>query len=320
MRIAIHRQQIKSSMLPVAIIVGALFYKWIGYLSFLSPYLIFAMLFVTYCKLEPKEFKPHRSQVLELAIQLGLAAAVYLAILPFSHTVAEGVFICVFIPTATAAPVITSMLGGSISYVATYSLICNTVIAFAGSAVLALVGDYTAFGFWESTWLIMCKVFPLLILPMVCAFLLRYIWPQAHRVIEKSQQLSFYMWVVALILIVGNCVGFVILHWDESQLMSLIWMVAGALGVCLLQFVVGRKLGEYMMRRMRSRGETVDKDLRVSCAQSLMQKNTVLAIWLAMAYMTPLASVAPAAYIAWQNILNSWQLFRHESDKMKKIA
>ena len=75
-----------------------------------------------------------------------------------------------------------------------------------------------------------------------------------------------------------------------------------------------------MMRRMRSRGETVDKDLRVSCAQSLMQKNTVLAIWLAMAYMTPLASVVPAAYIAWQNILNSWQLFRHESDKVKKIA
>ena len=74
----------------------------------------------------------------------------------------------------------------------------------------------------------------------------------AHRVIEKSQQLSFYMWVVALILIVGNCVGFVILHWDESQLMSLIWMVAGALGVCLLQFAVGRKLGEYMMRRMRT--------------------------------------------------------------------
>ena len=77
MKIAIHRQQIKSSMLPVAIIVGALFYKWIGYLSFLSPYLIFAMLFVTYCKLEPKEFKPHRSQVLELVIQLGLAAAIY---------------------------------------------------------------------------------------------------------------------------------------------------------------------------------------------------------------------------------------------------
>ena len=51
MRIAIHRQQVKSSMLPVAIIVGALFYKWIGYLSFLSPYLIFAMLFVTYCRL-----------------------------------------------------------------------------------------------------------------------------------------------------------------------------------------------------------------------------------------------------------------------------
>lgn len=306
MHLHLQRQQLKSAMLPIAMITGALFYKWIGYLTFLSPWLIFLMLFITYCRIEPREFKPRLSQLGLLAVQMVLSAVIYVALLPLSHTVSEGVFICVFIPTATAAPVITSMLGGSISFVATYSLLCNILVALIGSPVLALVGDYRSMGFIESTLAIMKRVFPLLIMPIFAALLLRYLWPRAHKAVRQAQALSFYLWVVALLLIVGSCVSFVILHWDDNQIPSLIMMVAGALGVCLLQFYIGRKLGARLMRSKSYRGKD---DLRVSCAQSLMQKNTVLAVWLAMAYMTPLASVAPAAYIAWQNIVNSWQLW-----------
>ncbi len=322
MHLSIHRQQLKSAMLPIAMIMGALFYKWIGCLNFLSSYLIFLMLFITYCKLDFREIRPKGSQLLLLGVQMLLSVVSYIIILPMSHTVAEGIFICMFIPTATAAPVITAMLGGSISYVATYSLLCNTVVALCGASALALVGDYMSLGFWESTLVIMKKVFPLLVMPMVAAMALKYVWPKAHQVISGSQQLSFYIWVVALLLIVGNCVSFVIVHWDESQLPLLIWMVIGALAACLLQFIVGRKLGAYIMRKAVRKGncsfEDGHSDLRVSCAQSLMQKNTVLAVWLAMAYMTPLASVAPAAYIAWQNIVNSSQLWHKESEKSRK--
>lgn len=299
-------------MLPIAIIVGALCYKWIGYVTFLSPYLLFLMLFITYCRVKPSEFKPKVSQLLLLAIQMGLSAAVYLLLLPVNHTLAEGIFICMFIPTATAAPVITSMMGGSISFVATYSLLCNAVVALTGSAVLALVGDYHAFGFWESTWLIMQRVFPLLIMPIIASMALLYAWPRAHRAVAQSQALSFYIWVLALLLIVGSCVSFVIRHWDENQLGLLLWIVAGALGACLVQFAIGRWLGRRLMKSPGyKRQYPGHDDLRVSCAQSLMQKNTVLAVWLAMSYMTPLASVAPAAYIAWQNIINSAQLARY---------
>ena len=81
------------------------------------------------------------------------------------HTVAEGVFICVFMPTATAAPVITSMLGGSISFVATYSLLCNLVVAFGRSSLLAAVGDNAEIGFLQSVLTILSKVAPLLLGP-----------------------------------------------------------------------------------------------------------------------------------------------------------
>lgn len=297
-RLNIKRQHIKNMVLPLAMVSGAVFYKWMGYLTFLSPYLIFVMLFITYCKLNFKDFKPTRFHLVLLAVQELIAAAAYLVLAPFNHTLAEGVFICVFIPTATAAPVITSMLGGSISFVATYSLLCNCFTAVTAPAILALIGDNQSYTFMESMLMICGKVFPLLILPLVSALLFRYILPSVHSYVVKKQQLSFYMWAISLFIIVGSCVSFIIKNWNPSQLVSIILLTVGALAVCLLQFYVGRRIG-------RRRGDAV------SGGQSLGQKNTVLAVWLAMAYMNPVASVAPAAYIAWQNIVNSWQLIRH---------
>lgn len=298
--LAIHRQQLKSAMLPIAMIGGAVFYKWMGYLTFLSPYLIFVMLFITYCKLDIKHIKPTRIHMMLLAVQMGLSLLAYLVIAPFNHIVAEGVFICIFMPTATAAPVITAMLGGSISFVATYSLLCNIVVAIVGPFVLALIGDNTEISFMQSTLLILSKVAPLLLLPLLTAFLLRAVAPKVHKAVSSQQSLSFYIWAVALFIIVGSCVSFIINHWDESHIWDILFMAVGALVACLAQFYIGRHF-------------SATSSGKVSCAQSLMQKNTVLGVWLAMTYMNPLASVAPAAYIAWHNIVNSWQIWRHQA-------
>ncbi len=284
-------------MLPVALIGGAVFYQWMGYLTFLSPYLIFAMLFITYCRLELRDFRPERFQVVLLGVQMALAAVVYFALLPFNHTVAEGVFICVFIPTATAAPVITAMLGGSISRVATYSLICNIFVAVTGPVVLAAVGDHAEYTFLQSLGLIMAKVLPLLLLPIVCAMAVTRFAPRLHKVLVHNQSISFYLWAVALFIIVGSCVSFAINHWSPDESVPMAALTIGALVVCLAQFKIGRMVG-------RAYGDPV------SGGQGLGQKNTVLAVWLALAYMNPIASIAPAAYIAWQNIINSWQLIR----------
>lgn len=285
-------------MLPVALIGGAVFYRWIGYLTFLSPYLIFTMLFITYCRLELREFRPGRFELTLLTVQMIFATVVYFALLPVSHTVAEGVFICVFIPTATAAPVITSMLGGSISRVATYSLICNIFVALTGPVVLAAVGDHSEYTFIESLLLIMSKVLPLLLLPIVCAVAVTRFAPRFHAVLVRSQSISFYLWAVALFIIVGSCVSFAITHWNADASYDMTALAFGALGVCLAQFKIGRAVG----RRL---GDTV------AGGQGLAQKNTVLAVWLALVYMNPIASIGPASYIAWQNIVNSWQLVNH---------
>jgi BASS family bile acid:Na+ symporter len=42
------------------------------------------------------------------------------------------------------------------------------------------------------------------------------------------------------------------------------------------------------------------------------QKNTIFAIWLSLNFLNPIASIAPTAYIVWQNLANSWQMWKHE--------
>lgn len=306
------RQQMKSAMLPIAMIGGAVLYKWIGYLTFLSPYLIFAMLFITYCKLNLRDLRPSKAQLLLLCIQMAIATSAYFLISLLNGIVAEGVFICVFIPTATAAPVITAMLGGSISFVATYSLLCNALVAIVGPFVLAAIGDNANLNFMQSMLLILSKVAPLLILPMVFAFFVRRFIPSIHKKVSDHQQLSFYIWAISLFIIVGSCVSFVIKNYTDSALPLILGMVGGSFVVCILQFFIGRRVGLSIARDSNVAGDNEFIDcMKVSCAQSLMQKNTVLGVWLAMAYMSPLASVAPAAYIAWHNMVNSWQIMRH---------
>ena len=286
--------------MPAALVGGAVFSKWMGYLTFLSPYLIFAMLFITYCRLSPRQIKPGKFDIHLLLIQILICGITYGVFFWWNHTLAEGIFICVFVPTATAAPVITSILGGEIKKVVTYSFISNLMVAVAGPIILACIGDHKEFTFGHSFMLILSEVAPLLIIPLLSAFALQKVWPKMHERVSSHQQLSFYIWAVSLFIIVGGCVSFAVNTWTPESTWLMIGLFMGAGAVCIVQYFIGRKFG-------RKYGDPV------SGAQSLMQKNTVLAVWLAMAYMTPIASIGPAAYILWQNIINSWQIARHDN-------
>lgn len=299
MKALISRSNAKTMMLPVAMVVGAVFYKWMGSLTFLSPYLIFAMLFITYCKLSLRDFKPGKFECCLLAVQVILGATGYGLCCFWNRTLAEGLLICFLIPTATAAPVITSMLGGSISKVATYSLLSNAFVAVAGPVVFAAIGEHPEIDFLSSFKMILSRVFPLIVAPLLLALLLRYTVPAIHKKILGMQQLSFYLWAVSLIIVVGSSVSFAINHWTPGSTVTMFLLALGALTACLVQFKTGRLMGERF-------GD------KVAGGQGLGQKNTVLAIWLALAYMNPMSSLAPAAYVAWQNAINSWQLIRHQ--------
>lgn len=80
---------------------------------------------------------------------------------------------------------------------------------------------------------------------------------------------------------------------------SILILGAASVFFCIVQFAVGKWLGD----KYRD---------RVAGGQLLGQKNSAMGIWIAGTYLLPLASVFPALYSIWQNIFNSWQLWRKD--------
>lgn len=285
-------------MLPIAMLLGVLLHNYIGYVAFLSKYLIFIMLLITYCRLKIKDFHVGPYIGWLLGVQVLGALLLYFLLKPLDPVFAQGIFICVFCPTATAAPVITGMLGGSVAKVATYSLFSHLTVALLTPPLLSMMNESADIAFVDSLLTIAQSVLPLILGPLAVAALLARFSPKTHDAISTHQGLSFYIWALALILVVGNSVSFLMKE-PAEMIPQMLLLAAGALAACVLQFAIGRRIG-------RKFGDPV------SGAQSLGQKNTVLAIWLTLTYLNPLASTAPAAYVAWHNIVNSLQIFRKE--------
>lgn len=289
------RQRLKPWMLPIAMASGILFHDFMGRIEFLAPYLIFIMLFITFCRVKPKEFRITQLSWGLLSIQILGAIVVYHCLLPLGEDLAQGTFICVFCPTATAAPVITGMLGGSVPRLATFSIISNLTVAILAPIFFTLMGARGSVPFVATLSTISLKVMPMIILPLLLALLALRFTPKLHRAVAERQSVSFYIWALSLFIVVGRAVSFVMDEPAEAiPEMLLLAMFSGI--VCCGQFWIGRKIG-------RRYGD------KIAGAQGLGQKNTVLAIWMALTYLHPVSSVAPAAYVAWQNTINSAQLY-----------
>lgn len=291
-------------MLPIAMLIGVVLHDYIHYVAFLSKYLIFIMLLITYCRVKLSDFHVGPYIWCLLAAQIPGALLAYWLLAPFSHELAQGAFICIFCPTATAAPVITGMLGGSVPKVATYSLFSHIFVAFLTPVLLSYISPETDLPFVESVMTIAQSVLPLILGPLVLAALFQRFAPKVHEGIANHQGLSFYIWAVALIIVVGNSVSFLIRQ-PADQIPEMILLAAVSFVACIGLFWSGRKIG----------GHFGDK---ISGAQSLGQKNTVLAVWLALTYLNPVVSAAPAAYVAWHNTVNSYQIYRKTRGSAKQ--
>lgn len=283
-------------MFPIAMVLGVLFHSYISAVEWVVPYLIFTMLTITFCRVRPKEFDLSPMLWIMLAVQILGSVAVFMAVRPFGLDLAQAAFICVLCPTATAAPVVTGMLGGSIPRVAAFSVLSNLSVAVLAPVLFTWIGgNGSELSFTDEFMSIAMKVAPMIVFPMLLAFALYFCAPKIHRGIARVQGVSFYLWSLSLIVVVGRAVSFVMAE-PAAAIPEMIAMALIAGFLCAVQFVIGRKVGSRY-------GDPV------SGAQGLGQKNTILAIWMSLTYLNPVSSVGPAAYIAWQNTVNSLQMY-----------
>lgn len=288
-------------MLPVAMLVGFLFSGFFAVLNVITPYILFTMLLITFCRISPGEMRFSPMVVWLIVMQIAGGVGLYLVLSLLNETVAQGVAMCIYAPTAVAAMVVGGILGANLATMATMTFFSNLAVGILSPFLFSFIGQQTELPFMESFLEVIARVGPLLLIPLFTAMILRKALPRVHAAISRRQDVSFYLWTAALVITTAQTVEFI--HQQDSSSYTLeIVIAAGSFAACILQFLAGRWLG-------RKYGD------RISGGQSLGQKNTLLAIWMAQTYLYPLSSIGPASYVLWQNLVNTWQMWRQRERK-----
>lgn len=298
-------------MLVIAMIAGVAMYllyraatplhvwgpQLLEFVHVLQPALLFSMLFLTFCKVEPSQLRPSWWMLWGLLIQGGVYVALAGLVMIMPRTglsiSVEAAMLCMICPTATACAVVTGKLGGNMAGVLTYTILVNMMVALLIPAVTPLLYPSESMNFMSAFLLILRKVFPLLIAPCLLAWIVRYCFPRLHAILLKSKDMAFYMWAVSLTFAIVMSTRAIISHDDN------LWVLAGialaSLLACAFQFWAGKTIGGRY-------GE------RITGGQVMGQKNTVFAIWVGYTFMDPIVSVAGGFYSIWHNCFNTWQL------------
>lgn len=273
----------------------------------IQPLLIFSMLFLTFCNISPRDIRPCRWHAWLLLIQAGFFVGIGLLLmaLPYSglRVVLEGAMLCMICPTATAAAVITRKLGGSMAHITTYTILINLAAAILIPVMVPFVHPNPDIRVWDAMMMILGKVFPLLLLPLILAMLARKLMPGVCRRIASVADLSFYLWAVALTLAIAVTARSIAR--SAVPLSAQLGLVGISLAACAFQFWAGRKIG----RKYRD---------TITAGQALGQKNTVFAIWLGYTFFSPVTAMAGGFYSIWHNVVNSYQLYRHSHPSKKQ--
>lgn len=313
---------LKDWTLPTAIALGTVCYltfrwvpaldeagDWLGpVFDTLFPVSVFLTLFVTACKVDFHDMRPHRWHLGVLVAQLLLVAGNVGVILWVQSDLEqkllwEAVLTCIIGPSASAAPVVVGKLGGNISTMTSYTLISSLASALMIPAVFPLLeasANATLGGntpsFMSAFLMILQKVSIVLLLPLALGWLMQHGAKGLCKRLVSIPDLSFYLWAFSLSITTGITVKNIVN--SDASLSLLLWIAVACFLLCWVQFFMGRFIG----RRL---GEEINS------GQALFQKNTALSIWVAYMYLNPVASIGAGCYVLWQNIINSLELWQY---------
>ena len=338
------RKFFDSNALWLSMLIGALGYRIFLPLKPTLPWLIFFMLFFTFCKVNPLDLRLHRWHWAVLITQLVLSFLTYTLVLYFTGNpiLAQGLLMCFIMPTATAAPIIAGKMGGSIQNLTTFTLLSNFATAIIVPATFPLINPAADMTFLPAFLLILSRVAPLLLGPFFSAWLLRigynYYYRRQYLSASKTRGLSaeggpkefalptalaqipFYLWVASIVVLTAVVTETTISNY-QLQISNILILLVSSFFICLIQFALGKLIGYLMPAPSKGTDyqdvlinpaaapTTMAEVSSITAGQAFGQKNTSLGVWMAQTYLSPMAALGAAAYIIWQNIFNSVQLF-----------
>ena len=267
--------------------------------AYLIPWLVAVMLFLSSLDLPitPGSFRGSVWRV--LAANLAIAFLGFFIFLPVDRNLALVAFLTGVTPTAVSAPVIIGFLDGRVEYVVASVLITNLFMAvmlpFALPLLVGMEADISTMGALRSVCLVV-------LVPLGLSRGVAILPEKARITIGRAKPLSFYLWLVALFLVMAKSS-----HFLQNELRvpagKLLAIAAISFVICGVNFGVGALLGGKLYRREAS--------------QALGQKNNSLTIWLALTFVNPVVALGPTFYVLYHNAYNSLQLFAFEKKRKR---
>lgn len=307
------RGLLRSLMLPVAMLTGAGAFFLLHYVfpareeaythvaNVAQPIFVGVMLFLQLNVLSPRDLHFCRWHFRLLAVQAFFFALFSIAAVMTPpggmRLLMECAILCFICPTAAAAGVVTLRIGGSLPDIMTYTVLSDALASLLIPIMVPLVHPAAGIGFLAAFWIVVRKVFAILVLPCLLAWTIRWLWPALQRRLAKISGTAFYVWGLCLAMAIFLAMGALFYSGCSAVIVVLIGVVS--LASCLFQFVLGR--------RFAGGGDGV---VRITSGQALGQKNTGFIIWLGLTYMTPVTSVVGGLYAIWQNLVNSYELYK----------
>lgn len=293
----------RNYVLPTAIVLGLIFHRYCAVFKVIVPYLIFTILLLNFVAVDMKKLKLSMLDFWLVLFQLVVSLGSYFIIraLHVNEIVAQGVLVGVICPVAASVVVISCILGANRETVTTYTIVGNLMAAVAVPIIFSFIGENQDLPFWQSFLMILKKIGSVIGLPFIIALAFYLLCPKVNVFLSRFKGCTFYIWSVALFITLGQTIDFIFLH-GKGNWGPIISLAIASMFYCALQFGFGKWLGHKY-------GDTI------AGGQLLGQKNTAMGIWIANTYLLPLSSVYLAFYSIWQNLFNSWQMWRHDKKK-----
>lgn len=299
---------IRSFILPIAISLGILFHQWCQAGAFLVPYLIFTILLLNFVAVDLRKLRFSRMHLWIVLFQALASLGGYALALALSGDgiLAEGILVGILCPVASSVVVVAAMLGADRATTTSYTITGNLLVAVVAPLYFSFIGGNQDMPFLQSFMLIFGKISPVIALPFFVALALQLFAPRMGAALSRYKDWSFYLWALALLLTLGQTIHFIIEHGQGNGRSILALGIASA-AICTLHFALGKWIGSRY-------GD------RIAGGQLMGQKNSAIGIWMSNTYLSPLASVFLAFYSVWQNLFNSWQLWRHDHHASRRVS
>ncbi len=295
-------QKYKSLVLPIALILGYFLRQICSSLSVVVPYVIFSILVLTFSGVRLSSLRPTKLDFWIASFQTVVSVCLYwlVYIISFDYVLAQGALMCVLCPVASSVTVVAAMLGANPVRTTTYTIVGNLLVSIVTPIYISIILDPTPnSSFGQMFMLIFAKIAVVIALPFILVLCMQKFLPNINAYISRYKQWSFYLWAFALFVTIGQTIDFVVIRLDNN-LANVIWLGFISLVICIGQFSLGKMIGKRYADQ-------------IAGGQMLAQKNTAMGIWMLNTFLNPIASVGLAFYSIWQNLFNSWQIYRNNT-------